>query len=178
MCVCVGGCRECWCGCAGVGVVICVAPPNQRENINTHAHTHTHTHTHTHAPAGFVPTENLRFRDESLTFKVAENSINEEEVKKFNNYEYPAMVKTQVGGWVLCVCVGGGCFAECAGFGGFGGGGVGGLQHGRGRPRSAVSEPSVVQTTQNMRGKGRAQTPAHTRAHARATPRGRRATSR
>lgn len=42
---------------------------------------------------GFVPTENLRFRDESLVFKVAE-SATEEEVKRMNHYEYPAMVKT------------------------------------------------------------------------------------
>lgn len=42
---------------------------------------------------GFVPTENLRFREESLIFKVAE-SANEEEVKRMNHYEYPAMVKT------------------------------------------------------------------------------------
>lgn len=42
---------------------------------------------------GFVPTENLRFRDESLIFKVAE-SATEEEVKRMNHYEYPPMVKT------------------------------------------------------------------------------------
>ncbi|KAJ8983735.1 hypothetical protein NQ317_007258 [Molorchus minor] len=42
---------------------------------------------------GFVPTENLRFRDESLVFKVAE-SANEEEVKRMNHYTYPAMSKT------------------------------------------------------------------------------------
>lgn len=42
---------------------------------------------------GFVPTENLRFRDESLVFKVAE-SATEEEVKRMNHYEYPAMSKT------------------------------------------------------------------------------------
>lgn len=42
---------------------------------------------------GFVPTENLRFRDESLVFKVAE-SATEEEVKRMNHYEYPAMTKT------------------------------------------------------------------------------------
>ncbi|XP_049783019.1 protein Pixie [Schistocerca cancellata] len=39
---------------------------------------------------GFVPTENLRFRDESLVFKVAE-SATEEEVKRMNHYEYPPM---------------------------------------------------------------------------------------
>ncbi|RZF45729.1 hypothetical protein LSTR_LSTR011868 [Laodelphax striatellus] len=42
---------------------------------------------------GFVPTENLRFRDESLVFKVSE-SASEEEVKRMNHYEYPAMTKT------------------------------------------------------------------------------------
>jgi ATP-binding cassette subfamily E protein 1 len=43
-----------------------------------------------------VPTENLRFREESLTFKVAEQDTKEEEVKKFLRYQYPAMKKTQV----------------------------------------------------------------------------------
>jgi len=42
---------------------------------------------------GFVPTENLRFRDESLVFKVAE-SATEEEVKRMTHYEYPEMTKT------------------------------------------------------------------------------------
>lgn len=42
---------------------------------------------------GFVPTENLRFRDESLVFKVAESAA-EEEVKRMNHYDYPAMKKT------------------------------------------------------------------------------------
>lgn len=42
---------------------------------------------------GFVPTENLRFRDESLVFKVAE-SATEEEVKRMNHYEYPKMSKS------------------------------------------------------------------------------------
>jgi ATP-binding cassette subfamily E protein 1 len=44
-----------------------------------------------------VPTENLRFREESLTFKVVEQDTKEEEVKKFLRYQYPAMKKTQVG---------------------------------------------------------------------------------
>lgn len=43
---------------------------------------------------GFVPTENLRFREESLTFKVAEQDTKEEEVKKFLRYQYPCMSKT------------------------------------------------------------------------------------
>ena len=47
--------------------------------------------------AGFVPTENLRFREESLTFKVAENAgEGDDDVKKFARYTYPAMSKTQV----------------------------------------------------------------------------------
>lgn len=47
--------------------------------------------------AGFVPTENLRFREESLTFKVAENAgEGDDDVKKFARYTYPNMSKTQV----------------------------------------------------------------------------------
>jgi ATP-binding cassette subfamily E protein 1 len=55
--------------------------------------------------AGFVPTENLRFRPEELTFKVSENEderlahVNDE---AFSMYEYPSMVKTQ-GGFTLNV---------------------------------------------------------------------------
>jgi translation initiation factor RLI1 len=55
--------------------------------------------------AGFVPTENLRFRPEELTFKVSENEderlahVNDE---AFSMYEYPSMVKTQ-GGFTLSV---------------------------------------------------------------------------
>ena len=41
---------------------------------------------------GFVPTENLRFREVSLTFKVAETAM-EEEIKRTCRYEYPVMVK-------------------------------------------------------------------------------------
>uniref|UniRef100_A0A1W7RAY8 ATP-binding cassette sub-family E member 1 n=1 Tax=Hadrurus spadix TaxID=141984 RepID=A0A1W7RAY8_9SCOR len=41
---------------------------------------------------GFVPTENLRFRDTSLVFKVAETA-NEEEIKRMCRYEYPRMKK-------------------------------------------------------------------------------------
>ena len=47
--------------------------------------------------AGFVPTENLRFREEGLTFKVAENAgEGDDDVKKFARYTYPVMSKTQV----------------------------------------------------------------------------------
>lgn len=42
---------------------------------------------------GFVPTENLRFREESLTFKVSENA-EEEEIKRMRRYAYPDMEKT------------------------------------------------------------------------------------
>lgn len=42
---------------------------------------------------GFVPTENMRFRTESLTFKVSE-SATEEEIKRMNHYVYPNMVKS------------------------------------------------------------------------------------
>lgn len=42
---------------------------------------------------GFIPTENLRFREEELKFKVSEQA-SEEEVKRFARYEYPYMNKT------------------------------------------------------------------------------------
>ncbi|XP_076151615.1 ATP-binding cassette sub-family E member 1 [Alosa pseudoharengus] len=41
---------------------------------------------------GYVPTENLRFRETSLVFKVAETA-NEEEIKKMCRYQYPNMRK-------------------------------------------------------------------------------------
>eukprot|EP00741_Cyanophora_paradoxa_P022774 tig00021517_g21995.t1 len=43
--------------------------------------------------AGFVPTENLRFREVALSFKVAEVEQDEEEIKKFARYKYPDMTK-------------------------------------------------------------------------------------
>ncbi|XP_024399618.1 ABC transporter E family member 2 [Physcomitrium patens] len=53
--------------------------------------------------AGFVPTENLRFRDESLTFKVAETpQESAEEIRTYARYKYPQMSKTQ-GGFKLMV---------------------------------------------------------------------------
>lgn len=55
--------------------------------------------------AGFVPTENLRFREEALTFKVADQALLEEEVQRFHTYEYPDMTKTQ-GGFTLHVDAG------------------------------------------------------------------------
>eukprot|EP00890_Picochlorum_soloecismus_P006700 jgi/Picsp_1/855/NSC_04343-R1_rnase l inhibitor-like protein len=46
--------------------------------------------------AGFVPTENLRFREESLNFKVSDTGLEgDEEEKRFLNYKYPSMKKTQ-----------------------------------------------------------------------------------
>jgi ATP-binding cassette subfamily E protein 1 len=39
-----------------------------------------------------VPTENLRFRETVLTFKVSEN-VNEEEIKRLYNYNYPTLSK-------------------------------------------------------------------------------------
>lgn len=45
--------------------------------------------------AGFVPTENLRFREESLSFKVSDTTMEgDEESKRFLHYKYPAMSKT------------------------------------------------------------------------------------
>lgn len=43
---------------------------------------------------GFVPTENLRFRDTSLVFKVSESADHEEEIKKMRRYHFGNMVKT------------------------------------------------------------------------------------
>lgn len=51
--------------------------------------------------AGFIPTENLRFRDDELTFKVVENdtekdkaATDEKQLSKPTNYKYPYMTKT------------------------------------------------------------------------------------
>ncbi|EGC35200.1 hypothetical protein DICPUDRAFT_97974 [Dictyostelium purpureum] len=44
--------------------------------------------------AGYIPTENMRFRKEALTFKFSETAENEE-IKKHCNYKYPTMTKTQ-----------------------------------------------------------------------------------
>ncbi|KAA0185118.1 hypothetical protein HAZT_HAZT002527 [Hyalella azteca] len=43
---------------------------------------------------GFVPTENLRFREESLTFKVSDQ-MSEEEIKRLSRSHYPKMSKTR-----------------------------------------------------------------------------------
>ncbi|KAF8499510.1 P-loop containing nucleoside triphosphate hydrolase protein, partial [Gautieria morchelliformis] len=50
---------------------------------------------------GFVPTENLRFRDESLSFKMVETA-EEILIDKSRRYSYPAMTKT-LGGFKLTV---------------------------------------------------------------------------
>jgi len=54
---------------------------------------------------GFVPTENLRFREASLTFKVSDQADSEEEIKKHCNYTYPDMKKS-MGGFSLSVKAG------------------------------------------------------------------------
>lgn len=59
--------------------------------------------------AGFVPTENLRFRTTELNFKVAENVQNQQEVvgaKRANSTTYPDMLKVQ-GDFKLQVKAGG-----------------------------------------------------------------------
>ena len=50
---------------------------------------------------GFIPTENMRFREDELTFKVVENDTDKEKaasedkiVLKPNSWRYPAMIKT------------------------------------------------------------------------------------
>lgn len=42
---------------------------------------------------GMIPTENLRFRDESLTFKISE-TVDEVQAPKTRRYQYPNMTKT------------------------------------------------------------------------------------
>ncbi|XP_012686778.1 ATP-binding cassette sub-family E member 1 [Clupea harengus] len=53
---------------------------------------------------GYVPTENLRFRETSLVFKVAETA-NEEEIKKMCRYQYPKMRKA-MGDFELAIVAG------------------------------------------------------------------------
>ena len=43
--------------------------------------------------SGFIPTENLKFRDESLSFKVTDN-VDKEDIKIHRTFEYPNMTKT------------------------------------------------------------------------------------
>ncbi|CAG9804485.1 unnamed protein product [Chironomus riparius] len=53
---------------------------------------------------GYIPTENMRFRTEALTFKVSE-SASEEEIKRTCHYDYPQMKKS-LGSFSLTVCEG------------------------------------------------------------------------
>lgn len=46
--------------------------------------------------AGFIPTENMRFREDSLSFKVA-TGVEEEAAKPTSRYLYPAMSKKLIG---------------------------------------------------------------------------------
>lgn len=54
---------------------------------------------------GFIPTENLKFREESLSFRLAE-VVEEADFESFLQYEYPSMKKT-LGGFTLNVDAGG-----------------------------------------------------------------------
>lgn len=45
--------------------------------------------------AGFIPSENLRFREHALSFKVATNTEEEEERHAYKRFSYPDMQKTQ-----------------------------------------------------------------------------------
>ncbi|CDZ97816.1 rnase l inhibitor-type atp binding cassette protein [Phaffia rhodozyma] len=53
---------------------------------------------------GMIPTENLRFRDESLTFKISETA-DDSSIEKSRKFSYPAMSKT-LGGFKLNVDAG------------------------------------------------------------------------
>ncbi|CDR97412.1 ABC transporter, ATP-binding domain containing protein, putative [Babesia bigemina] len=59
---------------------------------------------------GFVPTENLRFREESLCFKVAAD-VDMEEIERLHNYKYPEMTK-KLGTFSLTVRAGDFCDSE------------------------------------------------------------------
>jgi ATP-binding cassette subfamily E protein 1 len=43
---------------------------------------------------GFIPTENLRFRESNLSFKTIENIEDDEHLKTEFQYQYPSMKKT------------------------------------------------------------------------------------
>lgn len=53
---------------------------------------------------GFVPTENLRFRETSLVFKVSETA-SEEEIKRMRRYDYGEMSKKLGECSLLVICV-------------------------------------------------------------------------
>lgn len=44
--------------------------------------------------AGFIPTENLRFRQTALQFRLAETADDDEEIEHHHLYSYPSMTKT------------------------------------------------------------------------------------
>ncbi|CAL5022592.1 unnamed protein product [Urochloa decumbens] len=46
---------------------------------------------------GFIPSENMRFRDEKLTFRVTESTEDITEGETYQSYKYPSMVKTRSG---------------------------------------------------------------------------------
>lgn len=77
------------------GVV--TSPFSVREGIN-------------HFLDGFIPTENLRFREESLSFRMA-TDVDIEEIERLHNYKYPAMKKTQ-GSFKLDIAAGDFCDSE------------------------------------------------------------------
>ncbi|CEM14581.1 unnamed protein product [Vitrella brassicaformis CCMP3155] len=77
----------CLWGCPGVYGVV-TTPFSVREGINIFLD-------------GFIPTENLRFRDESLNFRVSETL--DEEIKRLHSTEYPALTKTMGGKFKLHV---------------------------------------------------------------------------
>eukprot|EP00916_Digyalum_oweni_P000081 GHVL01000106.1.p1 GENE.GHVL01000106.1~~GHVL01000106.1.p1 ORF type:complete len:633 (-),score=76.63 GHVL01000106.1:406-2241(-) len=70
----------CLWGMPGVYGVVTL-PANVREGIN-------------HFLDGFIPTENLRFREEQLTFRVSDGSEQFEKINKRHDYEYSELVKT------------------------------------------------------------------------------------
>jgi ATP-binding cassette subfamily E protein 1 len=55
--------------------------------------------------AGFVPTENLRFREVALTFHISEQAETEEQAKSHHRYQYPSMQK-QLGDFRLNIQAG------------------------------------------------------------------------
>ncbi|KAK1933148.1 ABC transporter, ATP-binding domain containing protein [Babesia divergens] len=59
---------------------------------------------------GFIPTENLRFREDSLSFKMA-TDVDLEEIERLHNYKYPEMKKT-FGSFSLTVSAGDFCDSE------------------------------------------------------------------
>ncbi|KAG2650238.1 hypothetical protein PVAP13_1NG226319 [Panicum virgatum] len=46
---------------------------------------------------GFIPSENMRFREEKLTFRVTESAEEITEGETYQSYKYPNMVKTRTG---------------------------------------------------------------------------------